>query len=180
MKGTFLFLAMLASLCVATAPATAADKIDPASYICAEFSALNSTSGEPPLFEGLQMDGFAAAKDGIDAADPNVLAGILVEIAGQCATKPADAILPLWQKVRKALDPATDGPWNATKVTCKQLNEDRDTGDGFVVWLDGYNRQKTGKNASILDSQESFDAYFAACKASPEKLMIDVMRELAK
>lgn len=179
MKKVLLSFALFAAFGVAAAPATAADKIDPASYICAEFSALTSTSGEPPMFEGLQMDGYAAAKDGVDAADPNVLAGILVEIAGQCASKPADTILPLWQKTRKALDPASDGPWNA-KTTCKQLNDDRDNGDGFVVWLDGYNRQKTGKDASILATQESFDAYFAACKANPDKLMIDVMRELAK
>lgn len=180
MKKTIFSFALFAFVALMGQQAAAADKIDPATYICAEFDALNSATGQPPIFEGLQIDGYAAAKDGVDAADPSVLGDILVEIAGQCATKPADAILPMWQKVRKSMNPDASGPWNATKSTCKQFSGDRDNGEGFVVWLDGYNRQKTGKDASVLSSQESYDAYFASCKANPDKLMLDVIRELAK
>ncbi len=173
-------LALLAAICLPCQPAAAADKINPATFICAELDALISATNQAPIFEGLQLDGYAAAKDGVDAADPSVLGDILVEVAGQCATKPAEPIAPMWQKIRKAQQPDTTGPWNATKSTCKQFNKDRDNGEGFVVWLDGYNRQKTGKDASILGSQESYDAFFAACKANPDKLMLDVIRELAK
>ena len=180
MKKMLFSSALLASVVLVGQPAVAADKINPATYICAEFDALNSATNQPPIFEGLQIDGYAAAKDGVDAADPTVLGEILVDIAGQCANKPADNILPMWQKARKKQNPDKNGPWNATKSTCKQFNEDRDNGEGFVVWLDGYNRQKTGKDASVLGSQEIYDAYFAACKATPDKLMLDVMRELAK
>lgn len=180
MKKMLFSLVLLATATLSGQTAMAADKITPATFICAEFDALISATNQAPIFEGLQLDGYAAAKDGVDAADPSVLGDILVEIAGQCATKPADTVVPMWQKVRKNLHPDTNGAWSATKSTCKQFNNDRDNGEGFVVWLDGYNRQKTGKDASILGSQESYDAYFAACKANPDKLMLDVIRELAK
>lgn len=165
---------------LAAHPALAADKIDPATYICAEYIALTTTADQPPLFEGLQLDGYVAAKNGAATADPNILGTLLVELAGQCATKPADKVLPMWEKARKEQNVSSEGEWNAEKSTCKQLNDDRENGEGFVVWLDGYNRQKSGKDASVLGSQESYDAYFEACKANPDKLMIDVLRDSAK
>ncbi|MDE7241435.1 MAG: hypothetical protein K2N62_06100, partial [Desulfovibrio sp.] len=58
--------------------ASAGDKIDPASYICAELVAA-TVSGEPPLFEGLQLDGYAAARAGAPVADPALLQPLLLE-----------------------------------------------------------------------------------------------------
>ena len=176
----FLPVLLVAALCVAPCTASAADMIDPATYICAELSTQSTVSNDPPVFESLQIDGYASAKEGKDVAEPTVLAGLLIEVGGQCATRPASTVLSLWEKARKDKPIAQDGPWTALKATCQQLNENHDDGDSFVVWLDAYNRQKTGKPDSILGTQETFDAYFAACKANPDKLMLDVVRELAK
>ena len=67
MRKLFKLCCLMLSLPVA---AQAADeKIDPATYICAELVA-TGVSGQPPLFEGLQIDGYAAAALDKPVADP--------------------------------------------------------------------------------------------------------------
>ena len=49
-----------------------------------------------------------------------------------------------------------------------------------MIWLDGYNRQKSGKPGSVLESDDTLKAYLDACSKKPEALMLDVMRESVK
>ena len=154
--------------------ASAEDKIDPASNICAELVAA-STSGEPPLFDGLQLDGYAAARANAPVADPSVLAPLLLEVYDTCQAAPGDKVLPHWEKARKTKPVATEGPWRADKTTCKDAAANEEDGSGFVIWLDGYQRGKSGKPASALESNESLDAFLEACKKQPDALMLDVL-----
>ena len=159
--------------------ASAEDKIDPATYICAELIAA-TTSGEPPLFEGLQLDGYAAAKAGAPVADPALLQPLLLEVYDTCQAVPADKVLPHWVEARKQKVAATDGPWRADKTTCKDYAANEEDGSGFVIWLDGYQRGKSGAPASALESNESLDAFLEACKKEPDALMLDVLAESVK
>ncbi|MDY3810633.1 hypothetical protein FYJ44_08275 [Desulfovibrio sp. PG-178-WT-4] len=177
MRKLFMLCCLMLSLPVA---AQAADeKIDPATYICAELVA-TGVSGQPPLFEGLQIDGYAAAALDKPVADPNIMAPLLEQVYAACQAKPTEKVIPLWQEARKNQAVADDGPWRADKTTCKQYSENEDDGSGFVIWLDGYNRQKSGKPGSVLESDDTLKAYLDACAKQPEALMIDVMRESAK
>lgn len=163
------------------AGAQAADeKIDPSNFICAELVAISSTSGQPPLFEGLQIDGYAAAAQGKAVADPDIMAPLLEQVYAACQAKPTEKVVTLWQEARKNQPVTADGPWRADKTTCKDYKANEDDGSGFVIWLDGYNRQKSGKPGSVLESDDTLKAYLDACSKKPEALMLDVMRESVK
>ncbi|MBD5416697.1 MAG: hypothetical protein HDR50_03335 [Desulfovibrio sp.] len=167
------------ALLLAANTVPAEDKIDPATYICAELIAA-TTSGEPPLFEGLQIDGYAAAKAGAPVADPALLQPLLLEVYDTCQAAPADKVLPHWEKARKQKVAASDGPWRADKTTCKDYAANEEDGSGFVIWLDGYQRGKSGAPASALESNESLDTFLEACKKQPDALMLDVLAESVK
>lgn len=173
-----LFYCCCALLLAATA-VSAEEKIDPESYICAELVAA-TVSGEPPLFEGLQLDGYAAARAGAPVADPALLQPLLLEVYDTCQAAPADKVFPHWEKARKEKLVATDGPWRADKTTCKDYAANEEDGSGFVIWLDGYQRGKSGAPASALESNESLDAFLEACKKQPDALMLDVLAESLK
>ena len=167
------------ALLLAVSAVNAEEKIDPATYICAELVAA-TTSGEPPLFEGLQLDGYAAGKAGAPVADPALLSPLLLEVYDTCQAEPADKVLPHWQEARKQKVVATEGPWRADKTTCKDYAANEEDGSGFVIWLDGYLRGKSGAPASALESNETLDAFLEACRKQPDALMLDVLAESVK
>lgn len=173
-----LFAALL-SLCLAAPALAASDKIDPETYICAELLASN-TSGEPPLFEGLQIEGYTAQKRGQLVADPSVMEPMLVAISDICQAVPTDKVLPHWNEIRQNLPVATEGVWRADKTTCGEYYANEDDGSGFLIWLDGWQRAKSGKQDSIFENQAALDKFLAACKAAPNKLVIDVIGESLK
>ena len=49
-----------------------------------------------------------------------------------------------------------------------------------MIWLDGYNRGKSGKPASVLVNDDTLKAYLEACSKKPDALMLDVLAENAK
>ena len=155
-------------------------KIDPANYICAELVALTSTAQEAPLFELLQIDGYAAAAAGQDMAVPQAVAPILAQVMGICQARPTEKVVDVWQHMRDGLVLPASSPWRADTTVCKAYNENQEDGSGFPVWLDGYNRQKSENNASILNSNESFQGFLKDCARKPEALMLDLLREHAK
>lgn len=172
-------IAILAAGLVFAAPVLAAEeKIDPATYICAELLAASAT-GEPPIFEALQIDGYVAGKSGSANADPDILPPILDYVAESCSTNPEEKALPHWVKGRVDFPPAS-GDWNADKTTCADYNANPDDYSGFVIWLDGYNRGKTGKSASIFADQATLDRFLAACAANPKRIMLDVLNANAR
>ncbi len=173
------FFAALLALCLAAPAFAASDKIDPETYICAELLASN-TSGEPPLFEGLQMEGYAAQKSGQVVADPSVMEPMLISISDICQAVPTDKVLPHWNEIRKNLPIATEGPYRADKTTCGEYYADEDNGSGFLIWLDGWQRAKNGRQDSIFENQATLDKFLAACKNAPDKLIIDVIGETLK
>lgn len=156
------------------------EKIDPSAFICAELVAIASASGQPPLFEGLQIDGYVAAAQGKTVADPNIMPPLLEQAYAACQAKPTEKVAAVWQAARKNQPVADAGAWRADKTTCKDYSANEDDGSGFVIWLDGYNRQKSGKPGSVLESNETLKAYLDACSKKPDALMIDVMRESVK
>lgn len=163
-----------------TSPLWAADeKIDPETYICAELVA-SQVDGEAPLFQGLQLDGYAAAKAARKTADPTTMGQMLLLVSDSCEAKPAEKALLHWQEARKEIPASTEGAWRADITTCADYNANPDDGSGFVIWLDGYWRGKTGRQQSIFSSQEVLDKFLEACKAAPQKLMLDVLAENAK
>lgn len=175
MKRLFILCCLILAL---PAGLQAADeKIDPSTFICAELVALASTSGQPPLFEGLQIDGYAAAAQGKTIADPNIMAPLLAQAYAACQAKPTEKVAAVWQAARKNQSVSAESPWRADKTTCKDYSANEDDGSGFVIWLDGYNRQKSGKPGSVLESNETLKAYLNACSKKPDALMLDVMRE---
>ena len=111
------------------------EKINPADYICAEYVATISVEHAPPLFEGLQIDGYVAAKDGSTIAEPRILPPIMLEVYALCQSQPETLVLPLWQKVRSRITLPKYSEWQADKSTCEQYNLDPDDGSGFVIWL---------------------------------------------
>lgn len=171
-------LALMFSLCVAGGSWAADEKIDPADYICAELTAAN-TSGQPPIYEGLQIDGFYSAQMGIPYADPSILAPLLIEVSDSCSSQPADRVLSHWGKAREKLE-AAEGILNVKTYKCADYSANPDDGSGFVIWLDAYNRAEKGKKASVLSSQEAIDGFLEACKADPDKLMIEIIDKMAK
>lgn len=167
------------ALLVAGNALAADEKIDPDNYICAEFVA-STVSGEPPLFEGLQLDGYAAARAGTPVADPALLSPLIQEVYDTCQAAPAEKVLPLWEKARKSRVVADEGPWRADRTTCGDYAANEEDGSGFVIWLDGYQRGKSGESGSALESNETLDAFLDACKRQPDALMLDVLAESVK
>lgn len=166
-------------LCLAGYAYAADEKIDPPSYICAELIAAN-LDGQPPLYEGLQLDGYYSAKNGISAADAAILAPMLIEVSDSCASEPADKALVHWEMARKNHPADPDTIWKADKYTCEEYAANPDEGSGFVIWLDAFNRAKTGKTASVLSTQEAIDNFVQVCKSQPKRLMLDVINETAR
>ncbi len=154
------------------------DQIDPKTYICAELVVQPTTDGgQPPVFEALQIDGYASALANHTVADPESLAPMLGQVYAACQAKPTEKVLAVWQEARKSQPAATDGAWRADKTTCGDYAADTDNGSGFVIWLDGYHRAKTGKDASVLSSDQKLKDYLDACTKKPTALMLDVMNE---
>ncbi len=175
-----IFILSLLISCLAFSHAQAADeKIDPASYICAELVAAN-IDGESPLFEGLQIDGFYSARNGVAEADASIMAPMLMEVSDSCASQPADKVLAHWEKARKNHPPSASGKWSANSYKCSDYAADPDDGSGFVIWLDAYNRAKKGKAESVLSSQEAIDNFIQVCKDNPDQLMLDIIDRTAR
>lgn len=175
-----LIILSLMILSMAFSHAQAADeKIDPATYICAELTAAN-VDGEPPLFEGLQIDGFYSAKNGVAEADADIMAPLLIEVSDSCASQPTDKVITHWAKARKNHASGAGGKWNATAYKCSDYAADPDDGSGFVIWLDAYNRAKKGKQESVLSSQEAIDNFIQVCKDNPDQLMLDIIDRTAR
>lgn len=160
--------------------ASAADeKIDPPSYICAELVA-SSIDGQPPVYEGLQLDGYAAAKSGVTVADAETLPDMLIAVIDACSPKPGDKALERWREIREDYPVPDDGPWRADKTRCGDYAANPDDGSGFVIWLDAYNRGKTGKPESVFADQATLDRFLEVCKQNPDRLMLDVLAENAR
>lgn len=174
-----IIFALLAVLMFASHALAADEKIDPATYICAEIVA-SAVDGTPPVFEGLQIDGYAAALANHPVANPQGLEQILLIVSDSCAAKPTDKTLQHWQAARKTFPAADDGAWRADKTTCGDYQANQDDGSGFVIWLDGYQRAKTGKTASVFTDQATLDHFLDVCAKNPQRLMYDVMVENAK
>ena len=131
------------------------DKIDPSTYICAELVTQPMTEGgQPPIFEG--------------------------QVYGACQVDPTKKVAAVWQEARKTFPVDTESTWRADKTLCKDYTANPDDGSGFVIWLDGYNRGKSGKPASVLNSDDTLKAYLDACSKKPDSLMLDVLAESAK
>lgn len=157
------------------------EKIDPASYICAELVTEPMTDGgEPPVFAALQIDGYASAKAGNTVADAETLAVLLRQVYTICQSKPADKVLSIWQETRKTIPAATESRWQSDKTTCKDYAEDTENGSGFVIWLDGFHRGTKGSSESVLNDDDTLNAYLAACAKKPDTLMLEVMDSFAK
>ncbi|MDR1776938.1 MAG: hypothetical protein LBR31_03815 [Desulfovibrio sp.] len=160
--------------------AGAGEKIDPTDFICAELVAMPTTTGEPSLFEALQVDGYLSAQQNATIADPTLIAPLLEQVYVACQAAPTETVLAFWKKGREGLTVSEESPWRADKTTCGDYAANEDDGSGFVIWLDGYNRGKSGTGASILESDSTFNDFMAKCKAQPKDLMLDVMRSSAK
>ncbi len=174
------FIITLVFLFFLAIQANAADeKIDPATYICAELVAA-SLDGQPPVFEGLQIDGFYSAQKGISRADPALLAPLLIEVSDSCASQPTDKVLSHWEKARKKHLAESPNVMDVNKYKCSDYIANPDDGSGFVIWADAYNRAKKGKSASVLSSQEAIDNFLQVCKNNQDKLMIDIIDQTAR
>ena len=154
------------------------EMIDPSDYICAEFVALASTQAEPPLFQGLQIDGFVSSNMGKATVDPRLIMTLMTTTYAMCQKDPTAVVADLWQDLRKEMPDPQDEKWRADATTCRQYNENPTDGDGFVVWLDGYNRHYNVTNKSVLSSPKRGDAFVEYCKTHPDTLMIDALQEV--
>lgn len=155
------------------------EKIDPKTYICAEIIA-SVVDGRPPIYEGLQLDGYAAGQAGSPVADPANLEQLLLSVMDSCAAKPSESALQHWQAARKFYPFSDDSAWRADKTTCADYQANQDDGSGFVIWLDGYQRAKTGKDASVFKDQATLNKFLESCAKNPGRLMYDVMVENAQ
>lgn len=174
------FMMSILSIFALASPALAVDeKIDPATYICAELVASNTT-GQPPLFEALQLDGYLSGQNRVQAPDPDNLAEMLIVVSDSCAAKPTDRVLDHWKQARKSIPANTDGAWRADKTTCGDYYANEEDGSGFIIWLDAWQRATSGKPASVFTDQETLDKFLAACKNQPGKLVREVMAENAR
>ena len=153
-------LAALALVCVPNLVLAANEKIDPETYLCAELVS-NETllQGEAPLFEGLQLDGYASAAVNMDVASPDAVHIILNEAVNWCQERPTDKVYSIWQQMR-ATGPVPEGDWNAKTSTCADFALNQDDASGFIIWLDGYNRKANNTTKSILNSD-------ADCRKTP-------------
>ena len=173
-------LAALALVCVPNLVLAANEKIDPETYLCAELVS-NETllQGEAPLFEGLQLDGYASAAVNMDVASPDAVHIILNEAVNWCQERPTDKVYSIWQQMR-ATGPVPEGDWNATTSTCADFALNQDDASGFIIWLDGYNRKANNTTKSILNSDADVRAFIDACLLSPKRTMLEVLQENAK
>jgi hypothetical protein len=177
MKKLLIFCCIVLNL---STTVSAGEKIDPTGFICAELVALPTTTGEPSLFEALQIDGYVGAALGNPVADPQIMAPLLEQVYVACQAEPAEKVLTFWEKGRKTIAIAEDGPWRADRTTCEDYAANEDDGSGFVIWLDGYNRQKNSLAASVLESDDALNAFLDKCRERPRALMLDVMGESVK
>lgn len=169
------------ALTLPAAALAANDKIDPTSYICAELVAQPIVDqGQPPVFTALQIDGYVSARTGQTVADAESLAPMLEHVYAACQVKPANKVADIWKETRKVVPAAAEGRWRADKTRCGDYAADTENGSGFVIWLDGYNRGKSGKPASVLNDDATLASYLDACAKKPEALMLDVLAENAK
>lgn len=155
------------------------DKIDPETYICAELVA-TATDTEPPLFEGLQLDGYAAGLEGQPVADALTIQQILLPAYDSCTAKPTEKALAHWRELRRRNPASPGGAWRADKTTCADYYANEEDGSGFVIWLDGYQRAKNKSKKSVFTDQPTLDKFLEICKKNGQRLMIDVMTENAK
>lgn len=170
---------MLLSFCLASAAYAENEKIDPETYICAELTVANVES-IPPVFQILQIDGFASGKKGQTIADSNYLFDMIMEVSESCDADPTGKVLEHWQNVQKKYPASQESKWRADKTLCKAYNDNPDDASGFIIWLDGYWRGKNGKTASIFVNQQTLDKFLAACKNNPEQLILDALGEIAR
>ena len=179
MKNLLVLCCLLLGLPVAVQAGN--DKIDPSAYVCAELITQPiADGGQAPIFEGLQIDGYVSAKMGNPIADPETLAPMLGQVYAACQVDPTKKAAAVWQEARKTFPAGTTSTWRADKTQCKDYTANPDDGSGFVIWLDAYNRGKSGKPASVLVNDDTLKAYLEACAKKPDALMLDVLAENAK
>ncbi|HIW01187.1 MAG TPA: hypothetical protein H9894_08370 [Candidatus Desulfovibrio intestinipullorum] len=167
-------------LCMPGFVMAANEKIDPATYLCAEYVSSEAVlQGEPPLFEGLQIDGYASAAVNMDVASPDTLHILLGQAYMWCEKRPTDTVLSVWQQMR-ATGPVPIGEWNAKTSTCADFAMAQEDASGFIIWLDGYNRRLQNTTKSILNSDEDIQSFIDACLISPKRTMLEVLQEQAK
>lgn len=173
-------LALLALLVLPGSALAANDKIDPATYLCAELVSNELVlQNQPPLFEGLQMDGYVSASISKETASPDTVFGILSQVVGWCQSNPTEKVITPWQQMRST-GPDPEGEWVASKTTCADFALNQDDASGFIIWLDGYNRKLQNTDKSILNSDDDVRAFIDACLLSPKKTMLQVLQETAK
>ena len=179
MKNLLVLCCLLLGLPVAVQAGN--DKIDPSAYVCAELITQPiADGGQAPIFEGLQIDGYVSAKMGNPIADPETLAPMLGQVYAACQVDPTKKVATVWQETRKNFPVGTTSTWRADKTLCKDYTANPDDGSGFEIWLDAYNRGKSGKPASVLVNDDTLKAYLDACTKKPDALMLDVLAESAK
>ncbi len=170
-----LFLVCLPSLALADN-----EKIDPATYLCAEFiSSEAALGGQPPLFEGLQIDGYASAALDMDVASSDTISILLGQAFLWCEKRPSDTVLSIWQRVR-GISAVPQGNWHAKTATCADYAMNQEDASGFIIWLDAYNRKAQNTTRSILNTDEDLQAFIDACLLSPGRTMLEVLRENAR
>lgn len=156
------------------------DKINPENYLCAEMiSEPGILKGEPPLFQGLQIDGYVAAGLNMKVASPDTVQVVLTQVFMWCQKRPDEKVIGVWKEMRST-GPVPDGHWNAETSTCRDYALAPDDASGFIIWLDGYNRKIQGTEKSILNSDKDIQDFIDACMISPSRKMIDVLREHVK
>lgn len=175
-----ILFAALALCCVPGFAQAANEKIDPETYLCAELVSNEALlRGEPPIFEALQLDGYASAAVNMDVASPDAVQIILTEAVNWCQTRPTDKVYAIWQQMR-ATGPVPEGEWNAKTTSCADYALNQEDASGFIIWLDGYNRKASGTTKSILNSDEDVRGFIDACLVSPKRTMLEVLQERAK
>ncbi len=156
------------------------DKIDPATYLCAEYLTNEAVmQGQPPLFEGLQIDGYVSADVNMDIASPDTVHVLLGQVFLWCEKRPDAPVISVWKQMR-ATGPVPQGDWNAKKSTCADMALNIENASGFIIWLDGYNRRLQNTTKSILNSDADLQGYIDACMLSPSRTMLEVLQERAK
>ncbi len=176
----YLLLCALAFMCMPALAQAENEKIDPATYLCAEYQTNEAVlRGEPPLFEGLQIDGYVSAQVGMDIASADTVHVMLGQAYLWCQNRPAEKVVTIWKQLRET-GPVPIGDWNATQSTCADMAVNTDDASGFIIWLDGYNRSLQNTTKSILNSDADLQGFIDACMLSPTRTMLEVLQEQAK
>lgn len=156
------------------------DLIQPDAYLCAELiSEPGIMKGEPPLFQALQVDGWVSAEIGQNIASPDTVQVVLTQTYMWCQKNPDVKVMQPWKEMRST-GPKVEGRWNAETSTCRDYALDPDDASGFIIWLDAWNRKTQNTAKSILKSDSDIQEFIDACMISPQKKMIDVLREHSK